>query len=113
MIVLMLMIVLMIMIMPVIVIPIPVMMILWPMAVVVNFQVVEQFPPRLCHFPHRAFEGCLVGLRRFVETADLANELQGGVVQLLVGRISLGAAKPFDVSAHGWESREFGLRLDV
>jgi hypothetical protein len=49
----------------------------------------------------RAIERCLIGLRRSIETAQLAHELQGGRMDLLVRRGRLEIMKRPDVSAHG------------
>jgi hypothetical protein len=49
---------------------------------------------------HRAIERRLVALGRFLEPADFPNELERGVVQLLVARAMIVMSKPFDIPAH-------------
>jgi hypothetical protein len=49
---------------------------------------------------HGPVERRLVGQRGFVVPADLANELECGVVQFLVGGLLVRAAEPLDVPAH-------------
>src|SRR5207245_1383468 len=58
----------------------------------------------------------LVGLRRRVEAADLADELQRRVVQLVISGLAVGLPQTLDVSAHGralllWVQPPNGSRL--
>src|SRR5438309_9599741 len=66
-----------------------------------HVQRAEQHPARGGHVAHGTVERGLVGLGGGVEAADLAHELQRGVVQLLVAGRMIGMTQPFDVSAHG------------
>jgi len=65
-------------------------------------QVLEQLPPGRRHVLDSLIEGHLVRFRRRIEAADLADELQGRAVELLVGGLLVRAAESFDVSAHEW-----------
>jgi hypothetical protein len=60
----------------------------------------EQHPSRPGHVSNRGVKGILVGPGRTVEAADLADELERRVVQLLVGWRVLRMPKPLDVPAH-------------
>ena len=66
-----------------------------------DVQRTEQHPARGGHVTYGTVERGLVGLGGRVEAADLAHELQRGVVQLVVGGRMIGVAQAFDVSAHG------------
>src|SRR5436309_1497195 len=63
-------------------------------------QRLEQHPSHASHVAHRRVECLLIGLRRRVKTADLADELQRGVVQLVVGWRVIGVPQAFDVPTH-------------
>src|SRR5881296_2762675 len=52
------------------------------------------------HILNRTIKRGLVGLGGMVEAADLANELQGGVVQLSVRRRMVRVTQAFDVPTH-------------
>src|SRR5207245_1821429 len=65
-----------------------------------HVQRAEQHPARGGHVTHGTVERGLVGLGGPVEAADLAHELQRGVVQLLVAGRMIGVSQAFDVSAH-------------
>jgi hypothetical protein len=60
----------------------------------------EELSGNCRHVVHRLIEGRLVGLGRRIETADLANELQSGVVKLLVGWSMVWMPQPLDVPTH-------------
>ena len=57
-----------------------------------NLQRIEQGPACLRHIQDCLVEGCLVGLGWRVEAADLAHELESGVMQLLFGGFLVGAS---------------------
>jgi hypothetical protein len=66
------------------------------------------YPQRLKHLAgdighslNGSLEGGLICLRRCPKTADLANELQGSVVQLGITRRVIRMAQTLDVAAHG------------
>src|SRR5690242_4850292 len=63
------------------------------------------------HSLNRSLEGSLVCLGWHPETADLANELQGGVVQLGVTRRVIRMAQTLDVAAHGSSIKSFDRGL--
>ena len=60
----------------------------------------EQNASCRCHVSNRRVKRILVGARGGVEAADLADELERRVVQLLVGWRVPRVPEPFDVSAH-------------
>jgi hypothetical protein len=60
----------------------------------------EQNASCRCHVSNRRVKRILVGARGSVEAADLADELECRVVQLLVGWRVPRVSEPFDVSAH-------------
>jgi hypothetical protein len=71
------------------------------MAVVCSdMEIVKEPPACSCHLTDRGVEHLLVGVRGSMETADLPNELERGVVQLLVGGGVPRGSEPFDVPAH-------------
>src|SRR6185436_5515597 len=63
-------------------------------------QLVDQLTRRFGHGVDGAVEGLLVGLRRAVEAAELAHELQRRGANLLVGRRRLEVVEVADVAAH-------------
>src|SRR6266571_9448676 len=65
-----------------------------------NLERVEQHPTGGGHLPYGCVERGLVGLGRSVEAADLANELQSGVVELRIARSMIWVPQPFDVPTH-------------
>jgi hypothetical protein len=65
-----------------------------------NLQRPEQSSTCCRDVPDRFMEGRFVSPRRGVEPADLPNELQRGIVQLLLGRHLVWAPQLLDVSAH-------------
>ena len=66
----------------------------------------------------RSVKNSLVGLRRLVETADLAHELERGVMELGVGRRVVRMPQALDVPAHGilpfdgWRCVLLGVALE-
>jgi hypothetical protein len=62
---------------------------------------VDQRPRRGRDLLDRTIEGRLVGLRRHVEAAQLAHELQRRVADLELGGRRLEVEKRLDVAAHG------------
>jgi hypothetical protein len=57
-----------------------------------------------CHVVDRSVKRGLIGVRRCVKAADLADELERGLVQLRVSWCVIGVAQAFDVAAHGSSS---------
>lgn len=70
------------------------------MGVIPDVQRLKQDTTRPSDVSHRTIEGLLIDLRRGVESADLADKLQRGVVQLLVGRGMTRASQALNVPAH-------------
>jgi hypothetical protein len=68
--------------------------------VIPDVQRLKQDAPGPSHVSHRTIEGVLIGPRRGVEPADLADELERGVVQLLVGRGMARVSQALDVPTH-------------
>src|SRR5579863_124292 len=66
-----------------------------------GFERVQQAGGRGGNFLYRGEKGGLVGLRRLVEAADLAHELQRSGVDFLVGDRRIEVEENFDVAAHG------------
>lgn len=63
-------------------------------------QIIQQFPARQGYFFYRALKDFGVGLGRFVEAADFADELESGCAQFfLCGRLTR-FAEHFDAAAH-------------
>ena len=60
----------------------------------------EQHPRRPGHVSNGGVEDILIGPGWAVKAADLADELERGVVQLLIGRGVLRMPQPLDVPAH-------------
>jgi len=67
---------------------------------VINVERLKQHPRRPGHVSNRGVEHVLIGPGWAVEATDLADELERGVVQLLVGRGVLRMPQPLDVPAH-------------
>jgi len=65
-----------------------------------NMQRAEQHPAGGGHIPNRPIKRGVVGLRRMVESTDLANELKRRVVKLSVRRSVVRVAQPLDVPTH-------------
>ena len=66
-----------------------------------GFEMVEQVAGGGGDFGHRGLEGGGVGARRFAVAADLTDVLEGGFVELLIGKGELGSSELFDATAHG------------
>lgn len=65
-----------------------------------HLEIVKEPPTRPRHLADRGVERLLVGVRRGMKAADLPNELERGVVELLVcGGVPRGP-EPLDVPAH-------------
>jgi hypothetical protein len=60
----------------------------------------EQLPRHRRDLGHGAVEGRLIGLGGSVKPADLADELQRGVVEFGLAWRMIMMTQPFDVSAH-------------
>jgi hypothetical protein len=65
-----------------------------------HVEIVEQPPTRSGYLAYRGVEHVLIGAGGGVKTTDLANELESGIVQLLVaGHVAWGP-QPLDIPAH-------------
>jgi hypothetical protein len=65
-----------------------------------HLQRVEQLARDCRYVSHRSFEGRLVRLGGRLKAADLPDELEGGVAQLLVAGSVIRVPQAFDVSTH-------------
>src|SRR4051812_5400440 len=63
-------------------------------------QRIEEHTRHVGYVVHRLVECSFVGLRRLLEPADLAHELECRVVQLLVTGAVIRMPEPFDVPTH-------------
>lgn len=71
----------------------------------------KEYPSGTGYIPNGGVECYLVGSRWGTEPADLPDELEGRVMQLLVCRVMTWVSQSFDVSAHVFLCVR--LRLDV
>jgi hypothetical protein len=74
-----------------------------------HMEMVKELPTRFGDVADGGVEGVLIGARWSVEAADLPNELERGVVKLLIaGRVTWGS-QPLDVPAHGVPTSRFAF----
>jgi hypothetical protein len=67
---------------------------------VLNSQVIEELPGNLRNTTDSAVKRHFVGPGRRAKSADLTDELKGGIIQLLIRWGAVRLPEYFDVSAH-------------